>query len=361
MDIGSSIDALTGEFVASPLDPSTIQVHTSFSPTRSEIFSVKYYSDVRELSNSRELGYKASITAPVEGIAVSANRGIDFSSSNVQSASTLLIVMSWELSDDILLMDLNNVKLSDDATKALTSNSSTWRDTYGDYFVYGYGGSRRFSAVWQVSAAISLGYTDAIDRKCTSLSSASSRSFKDSISVSAKGPGDIGGSAGLQAAIVKAANENQTTVEIQYSLIGGTANVTLDMNDVAATFQSFRDNAVSNPAYALLRHYSVINSNIPYEINISYSTYVSLIGAFSNARYALLANGVAPGSRAARAKRQQNIYDIYNEINNARMQKGDVDAAAAKLQPILDILSTLLTRQDLVMNLQSLTFDDLCK
>jgi hypothetical protein len=43
------------------------------------------------------------------------------------------------------------------------------------------------------------------------------------------------------------------------------------------------------------------------------------------------------------------------------MQKVNVDAAPAKLQPILNILSTLLTRQDLVMDLQSLTFDDLCK
>ena len=120
------------------------------------------------------------------------------------------------------------------------------------------------------------------------------------------------------------------------------------MNDVAATFQSFRDKAVSNPAYALLRHYSTINSDIPHEIKISHSTYVSLISAFSKAQ-------------STRAQRQQNIYDIYNEINNARMQKVNVDAAPAKLQPILNILSTLLTRQDLVMDLQSLTFDDLCK
>jgi len=361
MDVGSSIDALTGEFVASPLESTSINVYSSFSPTRGEVFSVKYYSDVRELSNSRELGYKASITAPVEGIAVSANRGIDFSSSEMQSASTLLIIVNWELSDEVMLINLNTVELSDPAKTALKSNPSTWRDTYGDYFVYGYGGSRRFSAVWQVSAAISLGYTDATDRKCTSKSSASSRTFKDSISVSANGPGDIGGSAGLQAAIIKSANATQTTLEVQYSLIGGTDNVTLDMNDVAATFQSFRNNAVSNPAYALLRHYSIINPDIPHEIKISYSTYVSLIGAFSKARYALLANGVAPGTQSTRAQRQQKIYDIYNKINNARTQKVDVDAAAAKLQPILDILSTLLTRQDLVMDLQSLTFDDLCK
>ena len=133
------------------------------------------------------------------------------------------------------------------------------------------------------------------------------------------------------------------------------------MNDVAATFQSFRDKAVSNPAYALLRHYFTINSDIPHEIKISHPTYVSLISAFSKARYALLANGVAPGTQSTRAQRRQNIYDIYNEINNARMQKANVDAAAAKLQPIVDNLFTLLTRQDLVMELQSLTFDDLCK
>jgi hypothetical protein len=361
MNFSSSIDAITGEFVASPLKPSSIKVHPSFSPTRGEIFSVNYYSDVRELSNSRELGFKASITAPVEGIAVSANHGIDFSSSNVQSASTLLIILYWELSGEVVLMDLNAVELSDDAKTALTSDSSTWRNKYGDYFVYGYGGSKRFSAVWLVSAAISLGYTDATDRKCTSNSSASSRAFKDSISVSAQGPGDIGGSAGLQSAIIKSANATQTTLEVQYSLIGGTENVTLDTDDVAATFQSFRNNAVSNPAYALLRHYSIINPDIPHEIKISYSTYVSLISAFSKARYALLANGVAPGTQSTRAQRQQYIYDIYNEINNARMQKAHVDATAAKLQPILDTLSTLLTRQDLVMDLRSLTFNDLCK
>lgn len=155
MSVGSSIDALTGEFVASPLKPGSINVKPSSSPTRGENFSVKYYSDVRELSNSRELGYNVSITAPVEGIAVSANHGIDFSSSTVQSASTLLIIVNWELSDDMRVMDLDTVELSDDAKKALASDSSTWRDKYGDYFVFGYGGSRRFSAVWQVSAVIS--------------------------------------------------------------------------------------------------------------------------------------------------------------------------------------------------------------
>ena len=148
MDFSFSIDAITGEFVTTPLDLTTIKTHSSFSPTRKEIFSLNYYSDVRELCNSRELGYSASITAPVEGVEVAANNGIDFSSSTTESASTLIIILNWELSDETIVMDVSNLAFSQAAKQALQKDSKTWRDTFGDYFLYGYGGTKRFTAVW---------------------------------------------------------------------------------------------------------------------------------------------------------------------------------------------------------------------
>lgn len=103
-------------------------------------------SDVTELESSEALGFSGSVTFPVDGVKAGAGRSFDFSSTTKSSTSVLLIVFNWERRG--LAKRVGDAQLSTAAKAALASNRESFRDKYGDYFVYQLSHMIKFTAVW---------------------------------------------------------------------------------------------------------------------------------------------------------------------------------------------------------------------
>lgn len=155
MALGSSVNAITGEMPASALEPSSVGSKDIVPSDASDTFRSRYIDNVRDLSDSFELGLNASITFPVDGLTVGVNRGIDFSQNTQSSGRSLLVMLYWERHGPSKRIG-DNAKLNGAAANLLKSNPAGFRDSYGDYYVYEIAYAASFVALWYVFLQVSI-------------------------------------------------------------------------------------------------------------------------------------------------------------------------------------------------------------
>lgn len=145
IELGTGIDAITGETAKSGLDPGFV-VKDVTSTTSSDAYDFRFMQDATALEDSTALGFASSITFPVDGVKISAKRSFDFTSTNQSSVSTVLIVFDWQRKG--MAKQLSGAKLSGEAAQALKDSRDTFRNKYGDYYVHQINHMLKFTAVW---------------------------------------------------------------------------------------------------------------------------------------------------------------------------------------------------------------------
>jgi hypothetical protein len=115
----------------------------------------------------------------------------------------------------------------------------------------------------------------------------------------------------------------------------------------------------------LLRHYSTIDSNVPTTINIEPDVYTRVGKVFTLANFLVLLVGIVPGTRSVRVNRQLKIATICSEIYAKRAAyERDPDALKSSLEELNamhQLLELRLQRQALVIEMHSLTYDNMKK
>ncbi|KIK58433.1 hypothetical protein GYMLUDRAFT_86282 [Collybiopsis luxurians FD-317 M1] len=348
MSIGTSVDAITGEFPESAIDASTIQIEEVTPPDEGDHFSFTSIENIREIEIKNAIGYSSSITFPVDGLEVSSKQGIDFTENDESEGTSILYVLNWERVGPTKKLKDGSAKLKEDAQKLIQHSPGLFRDHYGDYFVERISTRAKFTAVW----------------KCTATSSKSLTQFKASLNVTVKGPGDIGGSAGFSAALSKSLSENNVSVNVQYDTVGASPETEFDTSDISKALESFRKNCRNVPSIVYLHHYDVLDRNVPATVDMDPTTFNRLCNVFSKAQFVLFLNGLAPGSRDVRLNRRENLINIFRSLHASRVNY-EKDEHALKttldeLDRLKDSLLDRLARQDLIFQVRSLTFEEIC-
>lgn len=151
MEIGTSINAITGERAQSAIDPSTINKERFTSKDAGEHFHFKRIQDVRTDESSTALGFSSSITFPVDGLNVSSKQGVDFSSTSKSEGATVLYVLEWQRVGKSERLKSDDAKLKKAASDMLATSPKKFGRVYGDYFVYSITTKAKFLAVWYVA------------------------------------------------------------------------------------------------------------------------------------------------------------------------------------------------------------------
>jgi hypothetical protein len=158
MELGSGVDAVTGELTKSALAAS-FSSHDVTPSGAADTFTFRMTEDSRDIESSVALGTSSSITAPIDGVTFGAKRSFEFSSSAKSSVLSLFILLSWEHQGQSKRITSDTEKLSDEATIALKGNKETFRDKFGDYYVNEIAYKSKFFAIWYAEifmAAVSL-------------------------------------------------------------------------------------------------------------------------------------------------------------------------------------------------------------
>ena len=144
MRLGTGIDAITGELVGSAISVDK-EDEESVVSTTSGSTSLHWFEDVRELQNKTEIGFQASIAAPVDGVTAKGSLGFDYSNQTSSTTHTLFMCLIWEKKGEStgLKKDLTFT----DAAQAAAEDGS-FRRKYGDYFVYEISSQMKLTAVW---------------------------------------------------------------------------------------------------------------------------------------------------------------------------------------------------------------------
>ncbi|KAJ7756162.1 hypothetical protein B0H16DRAFT_1689906 [Mycena metata] len=308
MDLGQGIDAITGEITKSALD-STFTKEDVNSSEASETFSFRSTSDVSDLESSQGLGFSGSVTFPADAVNVGVKRTFDFSNSTKSSMSVLLIILSWEKRGTAKRVS-SDAKLSGDAKTDISNG--TFRSKYGDFFVY------------QVSSFVKF-----------------TASFEQEISGS------------LTAGEVKAED----------SVVGNAGATEYDTGNVVSTFNNFRKVATPVSYQALLRHYSTIDAAVSRTIAMDPDVYERVCKVFTLARFVLFLIGIVPGTRTVRMKHRQDISKIFSTIHAKRLEyetnRDILKSSLNDLNALYDALWLRLQRQDLVVEMHSITYEEM--
>ena len=145
--------------------------------------------------------------------------------------------------------------------------------------------------------------------------------------------------------------------------VGDAGKTQYDKDDVLRTFNSFRNVAKPIPFEVLLRHYNTIDPDVPSSINMNPEVFDRICSAFTSARFVLFLIGVVPGTRSVRLERRNKITKLISEIHAKRLEF-ETKAAALRssleeLNTMRDMLMSRLRRQDLVMEVHAITYDDM--
>jgi hypothetical protein len=317
------------------------------SSEASDSFFFRSMADMSELEGSQALGFSGSVTFPVDVVKVGAKRTLDFSNSTKSSNSVLLIVLDWERLGSAKRVS-PDAMLRNDASAMLTDQVPDFRHKYGDYFVYQISYQVKFTAVM----------------KCTAENNSKRRGFEQEISGSLTAS-DVSVEGSFTTKLRSAANKYNVTVEVEYSVVGNADSTHYDQNDVVKTFNAFRGAGAPVPYKVFLRHYSMIESTVPRTINMDVEVYELLSKAFQLARFVVFLIGVVPGIRSVRMKRREEISDIFSSIYANRVAYGTHHIAMRtsldELTALYKLLWTRLERQDLVMEMHSMTYEDMKK
>ena len=154
MDIGASVDAIIGELFPSAFDPDSVEHNEKIPADAGDSFSFQSIEDFKSLESIRSFSATGSVTFPVNGLDVSVKNGFDFSSSKESQGSTIIYLLNWEHTGELLQLD-DGAKLQD-AVAGL--NAKDFRSHHGDYFVYQIARRAKFSAIWYVTQRLGLSH-----------------------------------------------------------------------------------------------------------------------------------------------------------------------------------------------------------
>lgn len=147
--------------------------------------------------------------------------------------------------------------------------------------------------------------------------------------------------------------------------MGDAGDIRYDLEDVSKTFESFQKNCTNVNDIAYFQHYSLLDSRVPTTIDMEPTTFQRLRDVFAKARFVLLLNSIAPGAASTRLVRQEQLVRIFSQIySNRTHYEEDPNVLNGPLDELDKLRTTLLQRldrQDLVMSVRSLTYDDIKK
>ncbi|KAH9033458.1 hypothetical protein EDB84DRAFT_1488640 [Lactarius hengduanensis] len=312
MELGTSVDGISGQMPASAIDPATITSQQVVDKTGSQ-YSLRLIEDLRELNVSE---------------AFSTNGAITFAGGDIEAS--VLIVLRCEKRGPSMRIG-NGAKLTE-AAKSLINNFPVFRERYGDYYVHEISREARFTAVW----------------KCTSQSESTLMKFKSSIGV------DVDDAAKFESQLKSAAKESNVSMEVQYDVLGDMGSAHIDVNaGVTDNFALFDTTCVPIPSTVHLRHYCNIEPEIPRSIEMDSDLYLRTRKAFDDIRLAVLLNITLPADESSRIMRRRKIEELFREIIPNQLSNVLNDLAG-----LLEELHQILACHELITSLRNLSYDD---
>ncbi|KAH9030163.1 hypothetical protein EDB85DRAFT_1458217 [Lactarius pseudohatsudake] len=343
MELGTSVDGISGDMPPSAIDPATITSERVPDQKTGTQYSLRLIENLRELKVREAFKNNGSITFAGGDVEASVNKAFDFSHSRASTGYSILVVLHCEKRGPSMRIG-KGAKLTEGA-KALVNNPQVFRERYGDYYVHEISREARFTVVW----------------KCSSQSESTLVNFKNSIS------GNVGvdtqASGKLEARLNVAAKESNVSMEVQYNVLGDMGSTHIDVNaGVTEYLDLFNANCIPVPSSVLLRHYSYIEPSLPTSISMDPDLYVRTRKAFDDIRLAVLLNGTLPGDESSRISGRHKIEELFQEIHSKRSNysKGSQDLSGAlnQLAGLLEGLYQILTRHELITSLRNISYDE---
>ncbi|KAH9002388.1 hypothetical protein EDB86DRAFT_2827347 [Lactarius hatsudake] len=342
MELGTSVDGVSGDMPPSAIDPATITSEQAPNKSIGTQYSLRLIENLRELNVREAFNNNGSITFAGGDVKGSVTKAFDFSHSHASTGYSILIILHCEKRGPSMRIG-KGAKLTKDA-KDLINNPHVFRERYGDYYVHEISREARFTAVW----------------KCSSQSETTLIKFKSSIGT--KVDVDAQASKNLEARLNSAAKENNVSVEVQYNVLGDMGSTHIDVNaGVTENLNLFNVNCNPIPSSVLLRHYSYIEPSLPTSIPMDPDLYVRIRKAFDNIRLAVLLNGTLPGDDVSRMNGRQKIEELYQEIHakrsNYSKESQDLSGVLDQLAGLLEGLYQILSRHELITDLRKISYE----
>ncbi|KLO18070.1 hypothetical protein SCHPADRAFT_886518 [Schizopora paradoxa] len=346
MALGSGINAMTGELLGSPFVTSSIQELEVVSKDSSEWLDRKIVRSSKELKRCVDLSSLSSFAVPLHGLDLSLKSGFDFFDENTSNMECTLIILTWERNFKSKRL-AEGAKFSEEACKLLNESPETFRDHYGDYFVYEIFCKARIVAMW----------------KCTSEDESSMTKFRIEMESSLKIPGNIvEGSSSFDGFIRTSAKASSVSIQVEVSRQGDLSDVDANNpDDIDSLFKSFCTKAKPSFTNVLLRHYHQIFPSVPTTINMDPELFIQLCDVFSDAKKALLLNSMTADKQ--KIDRHDQITRIFKQIHASRRRyQSNEDLLRTSIQRLTDTLDSvkaILRRQELITELRGYGVDDL--
>ena len=147
--------------------------------------------------------------------------------------------------------------------------------------------------------------------------------------------------------------------------MGDAGNTQYDRGDLLLTFNSFRNAAKPIPYEATLRHYNTVNSDVPLSVDMDPEVFERMCSAFTCARYVLFLIDVVPGTESVRLERQDKISRLVMKIHGKRAEfesnPSALMSSLVELNAMRDMLMLRLQRQELIMEVRAIAYEDMKK
>ncbi|KAH9077293.1 hypothetical protein EDB83DRAFT_1694096 [Lactarius deliciosus] len=344
MELGSSVDGISGDMPASAVDHATITSQQVVDDKAGTQYSLRLIENLRELDVSEAFSANAAITFAGGDVEAGVNTAFDFSHSRTSTGHSMLIALRCEKRGPSMRIG-SDAKLTEEA-KSLIEKPQVFRERYGDYYVHEIAREARFIAVW----------------KCTSQSESSLLKFKSSVSVNV----DTQGSGKLETQLNSAARESNVSMEVKYDVLGDMGSTQIDVNaGVTENLGRFNAHCTPVPSTVRLRHYCNIEPSIPRSISMDPDLYVRTRKAFDDIRLAVLLNSTLPGDESSRIKRRSKIEELFQEIYSKRSSyatnPANLSDVLNRLAVLLEEFHQILACHELITGLRNLSYDDVMR
>jgi hypothetical protein len=253
-NLGYGLNAVTG----------SISPKSAIDLTNSSVTSAKHFTvnqKVHSISSESDFKNAMNLSGNVKfniGAGEASSQTSYSSSIDYSETTTTIIAHSNKSSLDYESIDLDNVKLTDDAQKLLHKNIDEFRSIYGDYFVSGA----------KVGCHLVAMYV------CTAKSSESMKDFKASASASYGGLFSSKGTAEF----LNTAKSHDITTTFKYIIYGANKDIPTNFDDIPSALLWFNDpkNTENTPEKAFITHYSEIMPKFPQTVPVDPSIFTAI-------------------------------------------------------------------------------------
>lgn len=332
-NMGYGLNAVTGS-----ISPKSAVDITNSSVNSAKNFTVN--QKVQSISNESDYKSEMNLSGNVEfniGAGKASSETSYLSSVDYSETTTTIIAHSNRYSSDYEKINLDNLKLTDDAQKLLDQDINKFRDIYGDYFVSGA----------TVGCSLVAMYV------CTATSTESMKDFKESASASY---GNLFSSKGT-AEFLNTAKSHNITTTFKYTIYGANKDIPINLDDIPSALSWFNDpkNTENIPQKAFITHYSEIVPNFPQTVPVESSIFVAIqnLYALNNLVKDRYLN--CPGSYASEytsdyTNLQNTIFSNSSELpNNMNL----ITKATEDANSLLSNLNNVYDRNDFYRETQS--------